>query len=294
MERNFDLTEKRMTMGLRDYFEPAEKAVLGEMLRRAVALPPSQAIPAVKALVGADDPEKAIAAFLEKAFAATRLTSPETVSSWLRKPGAELQALDDPFIRLAFALYPDYRELQEAQKRQKGILDPLLARLVDAKREFLGTDFVPDANGTLRLTHGHVRGYSPADAVHMEPFTTLGGLVEKHTAHPGIPDYAAPEKLLELAKARDFGPYAHPELGDVPIAMLYDMDTTGGNSGSPVFNAAGEIIGLNFDRVYEATINDFAWDESYSRSIGVDVRFILWSLAKFSGARRLVEEIGVK
>jgi hypothetical protein len=183
--------------------------------------------------------------------------------------------------------------MKEAEKRDKGILDPLLAQLVDAKREFLGKDFVPDANGTLRLTHGRVRGYSPSDAVRMEPFTTLDGLVEKHAAHPGVADYEAPQKLIELANARDFGPYAHPELGDVPIAMLYDMDTTGGNSGSPVFNAAGELIGLNFDRVYEATINDFAWDESYSRSIGVDVRFILWSLAKFSNAERLLTEMGV-
>ena len=121
--------------------------------------------------------------------------------------------------------------MKEAEKREKGILDPLLAQLVDAKREFLGKDFVPDANGTLRLTHGRVRGYSPADAVLMEPFTTLGGMAEKHAAHPGHPDYDAPQKLLDLAAARDHGPYAHPELGDVPVAMLYDMDTTGGNSG---------------------------------------------------------------
>ncbi len=283
-----------MTMGLRDYYEPVEKAVLGEMLRRAAALPPGMAIPAVTALCEKGDPPAAIDAFLEKAFAATRLKNPETVSAWLKMPAAEVRALDDPFIKLAFALYPDHKELQDAAERQKGVLDPLLARLVDAKREFLGTDFVPDANGTLRLTHGRVRGYSPADAVLMEPFTTLGGLLEKHVAHPGVPDYEAPQKLIELAKARDFGPYAHPELGAVPIAMLYDMDTTGGNSGSPVFNAAGELIGLNFDRVYEATINDFAWDESYSRSIGVDVRFILWSLDKFSNAKRLLTEMGVE
>ena len=294
MERNFDLTEKRMTMALQDYYEPADKAVLKEMLRRAVALPPGQAFTAVKALVGSNDPEKAIDAFLERAFAATRLKNPETVSACLRKSSAELKALDDPFITLAFALYPDYLELKEAEKREKGILDPLLAQLVDAKSEFLGKDFIPDANGTLRLTCGRVRGYSPADAVHMEPFTTLGGMVEKHAAHPDSPDFAAPQKLLDLAAARDHGGYAHPELGDVPVAMLYDMDTTGGNSGSPVFNARGELIGLNFDRVYEATINDFAWDESYSRSIGVDIRFILWSLAKFSNATRLLTEMGVK
>jgi len=300
MNRNFDMTEKRMVMGLRDYYEPADKAVLREMLRRVAALPSGQSIAAVVALAGVGplagngEAQKAIDAFLEKSFAATQLKNPETVSAWLKKTTAELQALDDPFIKLAFALYPDQRVMKEAEKRDKGILDPLLAQLVDAKREFLGKDFVPDANGTLRLTHGHVRGYSPSDAVRMEPFTTLGGLKEKHVAHPGVPDYEAPQKLLDLAGARDFGSYAHPELGDVPIAMLYDMDTTGGNSGSPVFNAAGELIGLNFDRVYEATINDFAWDESYSRSIGVDVRFILWSLDKFSGARRLLEEMGVK
>jgi len=294
MERNFADTEKRMTMALRDYYEPAEKAVLKEMLRRAAALPSGLTIAAVKALAGDSDPEKASDDFLEKAFAATRLKSPETVSAWLRMPAVELKALGDPFITLAFALYPDYREMKEAEKREKGILDPLLAQLVDAKKEFLGTDFIPDANGTLRLTHGRIRGYSPADAVQMGPFTTLGGIIEKHAAHPGSPDYDAPQTLLDLAAARDHGRYAHPELGDVPVAMLYDMDTTGGNSGSPVFNARGELIGLNFDRVYEATINDFAWDESYSRSIGVDIRFILWSLAKFSGAERLLIEMGIK
>lgn len=294
MERNFDMTEKRMTMALRDYHEPAEKAVLREMLGRAAALPTGQAIAPVRALLQEGDPDRAIDAFLEKAFAATRLKDPETVSAWLKKPAAELRALDDPFIRLAFALYPDHLELKESEKRVKGALDPLLAKLVDAKKEFLGRDFVPDANGTLRLTHGRVRGYSPADAVLMEPFTTLGGMLEKHVAHAGHADFAAPQKLLDLAAARDHGRYAHPQLGDVPVAMLYNMDTTGGNSGSPVFNARGELIGLNFDRVYEATINDFAWDESYSRSIGVDVRFILWCLDKYSGAKRLLTEMGIK
>ncbi len=294
MERNFELTAKRMTMALRDYYEPAEKVVLAEMLRRAAALPAGQEITAVKTLVGDKEPDKAIAAFLEKAFAATSLKDPDTVNAWLKKPLAALKALDDPFMVLAFALYPDQRLMKDAEKRDKGILDPLLAQLVDAKREFMGRDFIPDANGTLRLTYGRVRGYSPADAVTMEPFTTLSGLLEKNAAHPGQADYSVPQKFLELAAARDLGRYAHPQLDDVPVAMLYDMDTTGGNSGSPVFNARGELIGLNFDRVYEATINDFAWDESYSRSIGVDIRFILWSLDKFSGAERLLAEMGIQ
>ncbi len=294
MDRNFERSEQQMTLALRNYYEPAEKAVLGELLRRAAALPEGEAIAAVRDLAGQGDPEKALAEFLEKAFAGTQLKDPAVVSAWLRKTSAELRALDDPFIRLAFALYPDYREMREAGKREKGVLDPLLAQLVDAKKEQQGTEFIPDANSTLRLTYGRVRGYSPADAVHMQPFTTLSGIVEKTAANPGVEDFSAPQKLIDLSAAKAHGAYAHPALGDVPVAMLYDMDTTGGNSGSPVFNARGELIGLNFDRVYEATINDFAWDPSYSRSIGVDARFILWSLDQFSNAQRLLKEMGVQ
>lgn len=294
MDRNFERTEKQMTLALRNYHEPAEKAVLGELLRRAAVLPDGEAIAVVRDLAGAGDRGKNLAEYLEKAFAQTQLKDPATVSAWLRMTHAELRALDDPFIRLALALYPDYREMREADQREKGLLDPLLAQLVDAKKEQQGTEFIPDANSTLRLTYGRVRGYSPADAVHMQPFTTLGGIVEKTTANRGAEDFSAPQRLLDLAAARAHGAYAHPVLNDVPVAMLYDMDTTGGNSGSPVFNARGELIGLNFDRVYEATINDFAWDQSYSRSIGVDARFILWSLDQFSGAQRLLQEMGVQ
>ncbi|MCK5059315.1 MAG: S46 family peptidase, partial [Candidatus Aminicenantes bacterium] len=180
------------------------------------------------------------------------------------------------------------KKQEKESKRQKGILDSLLSRLIDVKKQFLGKEFIPDANSTLRLTFGKIRGYSPADAVFYLPLTTVGGIVKKHT---GKDPFNAPQKLLDLHKARDFGPFKHPELNDVPVAMLYDMDTVGGNSGSPVLNAKGELVGLNFDRVFEATINDYAWDESYSRSIGVDIRFILWFTQKFGGADHLLKEI---
>jgi len=293
MARNFERTERMMTMALRDYHEPAERAVLRHMLGRAAALPANEAVPAVQRIVNGGEPGQALDDFLDKALAETKLKDPAVVSAWLKTPQAGLKAQKDPFLRLAFDLYPDYLEMKEAEKRDKGILDPLLAQLVDVKKEFQGTDFIPDANSTLRLTYGRIRPYSPADAVEMRPFTTLRGIVEKTVLHKGSEDFSAPQRLLDLAAAGDHGAYAHPRLGDVPVAMLYDMDTTGGNSGSPVFNARGELIGLNFDRVYEATINDFAWDPSYSRSIGVDTRFLLWSLDKFSKARRLLEEMGI-
>ena len=162
---------------------------------------------------------------------------------------------------------------------------------MEIKRIWLGRDFIPDANSTLRFTYGHIRGYSPADGVRYTPLTTLGGVIEKNR---GVPPFQVPEKILELYEKKDFGNYRNPELGDVPVAMLYSADTTGGNSGSPVLNARGELVGLNFDRTYEATINDYAWNEGYSRSIGVDIRYILWLIEKYGGAGSIAREMGVE
>ncbi len=294
MNRNFDRTKRRLSMSFRNYYEPAEKAVLKELLTRAAALEGEYAIPAVSDIVKDKNSGEAIDAFLEKAFKETKLKNAKAVMPLFKKNTRELDTMNDPFIVLARAIYPTYKKKKEAEKKEKGILDPLLAKLVDVKQQFIGKDFIPDANSTLRLTYGKIRGYYPRDAVYMNPLTTLGGVVEKYMAHKGNHPFDAPQKLLDLSKAKEHGRFAHPQLKDVPVAMLYNMDTTGGNSGSPVLNAKGQLIGLNFDRVYEATINDFAWDESYSRSIGVDIRYILWFLEKFSGANHLLKEMGVE
>ena len=291
MDKNLPLTQQGMKTALRNYYEPADKIILKEMFLRAARLKDKglNPIPAVEEIIkDAPDTEKAIADFIDNAYRTTRLTDEAYMTSLFDKPTAELDRAEEPFIRLARALYPTFRQKQEKEKRQKGLLDQLLAQLIDVKKQFAGKDFIPDANSTLRLTYGHVRGYSPADAVYFRPFTTLGGIIEKST---GLEPFIAPEKLVDLHKARDFGGFMHPGLNDVPVAMLYDTDTTGGNSGSPVLNAKGQLVGLNFDRVYEATINDYAWDESYSRSIGVDIRFILWFLDKFGGAQALLKEM---
>ena len=149
----------------------------------------------------------------------------------------------------------------------------------------------PDANSTLRLTYGYIRGYSPADATYMKPFTTLKGVLEKGAS--GAEEFHYPQRIKDRWQARDFGSYIKKELNDVPVNILYDMDTTGGNSGSPIMNARGELIGVNFDRAYDATINDFAWNQSYSRSIGVDIRYVLWVADKVDNAGFLLKEIGL-
>jgi len=180
--------------------------------------------------------------------------------------------------------------VREKQKARRGALDPLYALLSDMKELYLGKSFIPDANNTLRLTYGRIKGYSPADAVYYEPFTTLRGVLEKTT---GKEPFDTPAALFDLFKARDFGRFMHPKLQDIPVCMLYDTDTTGGNSGSPVINAGGEIVGVNFDRTFEATINDYAWSEEYSRSIAVDMRYVLWITQKFGGGELLLKEMGL-
>ena len=124
----------------------------------------------------------------------------------------------------------------------------------------------------------------------MKPATTLAGVVAKTT---GTDPFETPAKVIDLFQKREFGNYAHPKLNDVPVAILYDTDTTGGNSGSPILNAKGQLVGVNFDRAFEATINDFAWNTNYSRSIGVDIRYVLWVTDTVYQAKFLIKEMGL-
>ena len=119
----------------------------------------------------------------------------------------------------------------------------------------------------------------------------MKGVVDKTT---GVEPFITPQKILDYHRQQNFGQFAHDKLGDVPVAILYDTDTTGGNSGSPIINAKGQLVGVNFDRAFEATINDFAWNQSYSRSIGVDIRYVLWITGRVYGADHLLEEMGVE
>ncbi|MBM4171001.1 MAG: S46 family peptidase [Ignavibacteria bacterium] len=212
-------------------------------------------------------------------------------NSLMKLSAEEFDLLNDPFINFVKKLREQSLNIQHQNDINSGTLSKLYADLVDVKMLWKKSNFIPDANSTLRLTYGYIKGYSPADAVYYNPLTTIEGVLEKNAT--GNEDYVIPDKLKELISKKDYGKYADQKLGSIPAAMLYNMDTTGGNSGSPILDAYGRIVGVNFDRAYEATINDFAWNESYSRSIGVDIRYVMWVLDKFSGAQNLLREIGI-
>ncbi|MDP3312226.1 MAG: S46 family peptidase [Lutibacter sp.] len=147
--------------------------------------------------------------------------------------------------------------------------------------------FFPDANSTLRVTYGQVKGYEPADGIYYNSTTYLDGVLEKYI--PGDYEFSIPQKLIDLYNAKDFGPYA--ENGKMPVNFIGTNHTTGGNSGSPAIDAHGNLIGLNFDRVWEGTMSDMNYDPDICRNIMVDIRYVLFIVDKYAGATNLINEM---
>ena len=152
-----------------------------------------------------------------------------------------------------------------------------------------GKIFYPDANSTLRVTYGKVKGYSPADAVYYTPVSSLEGIIQKD--NPDIYDYNIPQKLRDLYAAKDYGRWEVN--GSVPVAFIATNHTSGGNSGSPVLDADGNLIGVNFDRVWEGTMSDVVYDAEICRNISLDIRYALFVMDKLAGAKHLVEEMEI-
>ena len=198
----------------------------------------------------------------------------------------------DPAFPLFRSVTGMYAELNEARK-------PAAAELAGSRRRYVaglmmqnpGKAWASDANFTIRLTYGRVLPYEPADGIEYSYYTTLKGVMEKE--NPENPtEFTVPAKLKELYAARDFGPYANGR-GELPTCFLADCDITGGNSGSPVMNARGELIGLAFDGNWEAMSGDVAFEPALQRTIAVDIRYVLFIIDKFGGAGWLLDELEI-
>ena len=178
-------------------------------------------------------------------------------------------------------------------KNRAGAYSRLEPRYMEAMLAKAGGLVAPDANSTLRVTYGQVKGVDAKDGLYYKPQTTLAGIVQKNT---GEGDFDAPKVQLDAIQALRSGkktPYLDPALGDVPVNFLSTVDTTGGNSGSPTLNAKGELVGLLFDGTYESVASNYLFDPVTTRSIHVDTRYMLWNMSEVDGAGNLVEEMTI-
>jgi hypothetical protein len=232
-------------------------------------------------------------AFADKMYARTVFVDEtkftEFVKSFNKGSVAKLQK--DPFYILSKSA-SEFLANQVRGELNKLMTDIQLlnARYMTLQMEFDEDHlFYPDANSTLRVAYGSVKGYYSKDAVYYKHYTTLKGIMEKD--NPDVYDYAVPEKLQQLYKSKDYGRYTQD--GEVPVCFIADNHTTGGNSGSPVINAYGHLIGINFDRAWEGVASDMAFNPDLSRNISLDIRYALFIIDKFAGAGHLIKEMTI-
>jgi hypothetical protein len=284
-------------------FDPAsDRAILKMLFREMADLPEGQRVRAVAAILAQILPgrsssreefsrDTALDEYLDGLYLGTRLDNEEERLKMFDLPHAALAKRNDSFIALAASLYDENRERLDRRKAFDGETDVLAPQWMQIIAQESGKAPYPDANSTMRLNYGVVRGYSPRDAVWYDPFTTLRGVVQKDT---GVAPFKCPARIVELARAKTYGPYRDGLLEDVPVDFLTNHDSTNGNSGSPVLNARGELVGCLFDGNYESVSGDFAFDESLDRSISVDIRYILWVADYVDGAENILRELHVK
>lgn len=236
---------------------------------------------------GAED----YAELAEKLYENTLIANQAAADSlFSMSPEAAVEAMNsDPMLQMALALKEVYDAHVAAPYNEiYGQIEGLQRKYMKAQIALIPAKYYPDANSTLRVTYGQVRGYTSYDDSEYEPHTYLSGVIRKYK--PGDYEFDVPEKLRDLYEEKDYGDYADKK-GRLPVCFIGTNHTTGGNSGSPALDAYGNLVGLNFDRVWEGTMSDINYDKRFCRNIMVDARYILFVVDKFAGAGHLIEEM---
>ncbi|HYG15878.1 MAG TPA: S46 family peptidase, partial [Bacteroidia bacterium] len=295
-QKTIDGLKKRSEAYMKLYNAPAERNITAAMLTMFYIEVPKDQHPAIFGEILAKypgtTPEEAFAKYTDEMMASTMMNSQEKMNAFFANPSLEqLQA--DPAYKVVKSVVDNYQANYEARVNafnktveEQGSLYIKGLMEMDKTRTFY-----PDANSTMRLTYGSVRSYKPKDGVSYSYVTTLDGVEEKFV--PGDDEFDAPARLMELNKNNDFGIYGDKKTGELVTCFITDNDITGGNSGSPVVNGKGELIGLAFDGNWEAMSGDIVYDDRYKRTINVDVRYVLFLIDKLAGATHIVKEMNL-
>jgi hypothetical protein len=287
----FEAGLKRMT---RRYDETVDKAILLHFLELYAALPRAERFVEVdNAFELQNGFNKAKhSALLNEMYAKSTLNDEATRLALFNQSLTEIEQSQDPFIQYAKVIFTVMKAEEDKDKALAGKLQaarPKLMAAIIAFNKAQNKAVYADANSTLRVTYGTVGGYSPQDGLVATPFTTLEGLLAKNT---DVEPFNAPKKLQQQIKAKLFGDYSGG-MNTVPVNFLSNVDTTGGNSGSPTLNGKAQLVGLLFDGVYESIIGDWDYNPALNRSIHVDSRYMLWVMDKVDNAQNLLDEMHI-
>ena len=270
-----------------------EKALLTALILKNAALPASQQVAAVQEIYGnktGAEREEEVKEFVDDLYDETSLSTSEGCDELLTKGGEKI--VKDDYLKFVAKIDAEQAPITVKTSSYNATIAALRAKYVQARLGWKKGELVyPDANRTIRFTYGQVKPFSPRDAVEDNYFTTLTGVMEKET---GEDPFIVPAKLKHLWQKKDFGRYADPKTGDIPVAFIADLDITGGNSGSPVINGKGEMIGCAFDGNWEAVVGDYYFQPELNRTIAIDARYMLFVLDKYSNAQNILKEMVIR
>ena len=290
-QRDLPSIEGGMKQMERRYDPKMDRELQAYWLREYVKLPAAQRVAAVDAWLDGND-EKAIKRALDK-LAKTELKNADKRMALFSADRAAFEASKDPAVQFAVAIMPTILKLEQETKTRAGdalVAKPVYLQAMADYKKSKGQFVYPDANSSLRITFGNVTGYTKTDGSKQVPFTRLEEVAAKAT---GSDPFDAPPALLSAINAKRYGGLADRELGTVPVNFLSDLDITGGNSGSPVLDARGKLVGLAFDGNWESVSSNWVFDPTMTRMISVDQRYMRWIMQEVFPAPQLLKELNV-
>lgn len=294
-ERDLSRFRQSMQRISRRYDEQVDKAMLSYLLGQYAKLPEQYRSNSLDNFYEISDrfEQGQVEQIIEDSYARSTLGDEAARLAWMDKSPEEFENSDDPLIRYAVTSHDERMQLELAGKELRGQFQqwrPRYMEAVIAYNRSLGRPIYADANSSLRVTFGQVRGNQPKDGLVNQAFTTLEGILGKDT---GVEPFNAPAKQLDLIRQRQYGRYALPSLASVPVNYLTTLDITGGNSGTATMNSKAQLVGLLFDGVYESIIGDWDFDDDKNRAISVDSRYMLWVMEYMDGATNLLDEMSI-